>query len=65
MNGNDYIEAIEQNIELIEGDFFDDFTKDELIEFIIYNNYEIFKNEYGFDDFANDWIADNVITWNN
>lgn len=65
MNGNDYIEAIEQNIELIEGDFFDDFTKDELIEFIICNDYETFKIEHNFEDFANDWIADNVITWNN
>ena len=54
MNGNDYIEIIEERMQDIEEDFLMQFDKDFLIYFEI--PLAEIKKDYNFDVFANKWV---------
>jgi len=57
MNGNDYIEIIQDHTEEIEDDFLNQFTQQELQQYYLedYTLQDI-KDKNNYDDFANEWV---------
>jgi len=65
MNGNDYVEKVEQNIECIEDEFLMQFNHEYLKDVLLNNDdLEYIKKNNDFDEFANNWVEQNIEKWN-
>ena len=65
MNGNDYVEKVEQNIECIEDEFLMQFNHEYLKDVLLNNDdLEYIKKNNDFDEFDNNWVEQNIEKWN-
>ena len=64
MNGNDYVEKIEEHQQEIEEDFLQQFTQKQLSDLIIYSDFDEFKKCNEWETFCNEWVDINIERWN-